>query len=114
MNQLKVSPAKVRVAVYLIIASSQTEAEAIASALVQEQLAACLSIAPIQSVYRWQGDIHQDEEWQLMVKIDLTQFSAIAARVQQLHSYEVPEVIALPIVEGAATYLDWLAKQVRL
>lgn len=49
-----------------------------------------------------------------MVKIDLTQFSAIAARVQQLHSYEVPEVIALPIVEGAATYLDWLAKQVRL
>ncbi|MFE4106611.1 divalent-cation tolerance protein CutA [Almyronema epifaneia] len=99
--------------VVLVTASSQAEANAIATALVKEQLAACVSIAPIQSVYCWQGDLHQDAEWQLTIKTDLSQFSALAARVQQLHSYEVPEVIALPIEAGTTAYLEWLTNQVK-
>ncbi|WP_346293152.1 divalent-cation tolerance protein CutA, partial [Sphaerothrix gracilis] len=80
--------------VVLVTASSETEASAIASALVQERLAACVSLVPIQSVYRWQGEVQQETEWQLMIKSDLAQFTALAERVQQLHSYEVPEIIA--------------------
>lgn len=97
--------------VVLVTASSETEASAIASALVQERLAACVSLAPIQSVYRWQGEVQQETEWQLMIKTDLTQFTALAERVQQLHSYEVPEIIALPIVAGTETYLNWVAAE---
>ena len=97
--------------VVLVTASSETEASAIASALVQERLAACVSLVPIQSVYRWQGEVQQETEWQLMIKTDLAQCTALAERVQQLHSYEVPEIVALPIVAGTETYLNWVAAE---
>ncbi|NEQ30270.1 MAG: divalent-cation tolerance protein CutA [Leptolyngbya sp. SIO4C5] len=97
--------------VVLVTASSETEANTIASALVQERLAACVSLVPIQSVYRWQGEVQQETEWQLMIKTDLAQFTTLAERVQQLHSYEVPEIIALPIVAGTETYLNWVAAE---
>ncbi len=98
--------------VVLVTTGSRPEAEAIARLLVNERLAACVSLFPMHSVYTWQGVVQQEDEWQLVIKTDLAHFSTLAAKVQQVHSYEVPEVIALPIGAGAPAYLTWLAQQV--
>jgi len=98
--------------VVLVTASSQTEAETIAHALVQAKLAACVTILPVQSIYTWQGNVHEDAEWQLIIKTELALVEALTETVRNLHSYEVPEIIALPIVAGSQPYLSWIAAQV--
>jgi len=102
-----------RYGVVLVTASSRIEAEAIATSLVQSQLAACVSLLPIHSIYPWQGELHQEQEWQLLIKTDLTQFDTLEAKIRELHSYEVPEIIALPIVSGSQPYLQWISEQVK-
>ncbi|MBD0267368.1 MAG: divalent-cation tolerance protein CutA [Cyanobacteria bacterium Co-bin8] len=97
--------------VVLVTASSREEALRLADHLVNESLAACVSFFPMHSVYSWQGTIHHDDEWQMVIKTNLDYFNLLAARVKELHSYEVPEVIALPISQGSKPYLDWLAEQ---
>ncbi|WP_416668235.1 divalent-cation tolerance protein CutA [Egbenema bharatensis] len=99
--------------IVLVTAASQAEAESIAETLVQEKLAACVSLMPIRSVYTWQGEVHRDQEWQLVIKTDLSRFSDLETKVRSIHSYEVPEVIALPLVNGSQPYLDWITEQVR-
>jgi len=99
--------------VVLITAASQTEAEAIARELIQAKLAACVGLMPVRSIYTWQGEVHQDAEWQLLIKTDLQQFAALEARVRSIHSYEVPEIIALPILQGSPPYLQWMAEQMQ-
>jgi periplasmic divalent cation tolerance protein len=101
-----------RYGVILVTAPSQPEAEMIAETLLQEKLAACVTILPVQSVYRWQGDIHNDQEWQLLIKSDLDQFAELEIKIRQIHPYEVPEIIALPIVAGSQPYLNWISQQV--
>lgn len=96
--------------VVLVTAASQQEGEAIASALVQEKLAACVNLLPVHSVYTWQGEVQSEPEWQLLIKTDLTQFDRLEARISELHSYEVPEIIALPIVAGFSSYLNWIGE----
>jgi periplasmic divalent cation tolerance protein len=96
-------------AVILVTAASQQQAAAIAQALVEAKLAACVNLFPIHSVYAWEGAIQQNEEWQLMIKSDLSHFAALDALIRDRHSYEVPEIIALPIVAGSSAYLQWLA-----
>jgi periplasmic divalent cation tolerance protein len=98
----------------LTTVGSEAEAKAIAAALVQSQLAACVNLLPIQSIYTWEGQVEQEGEWQLLIKSDLRQFVAISAKVHSLHSYEVPELIALPIVQGSPAYLQWIGEQVPL
>jgi periplasmic divalent cation tolerance protein len=98
--------------VVLVTASSREEAGAIAQALVTSHLAACVSLFPVHSIYTWQGEVHQDDEWQLVIKSDLAKFAAIEAKVREVHSYEVPEVIALPLVNGSTSYLQWIVEQV--
>jgi periplasmic divalent cation tolerance protein len=93
----------------LVTTTSETEAENLAIALLNERLAACVSMYPIRSIYRWQGQIENEREWQLAIKTDLKQFEQLSAKIQELHTYAVPEIIALPIVAGSQTYLDWLA-----
>ncbi|TRV07158.1 MAG: divalent-cation tolerance protein CutA [Microcystis wesenbergii Mw_MB_S_20031200_S109] len=95
--------------VVLVTTASETEAENLAIALLNDRLAACVSIYPIRSIYRWQGQIENEREWQLTIKADLKQFEQLSAKIQELHTYAVPEIIALPIVAGSQTYLDWLA-----
>lgn len=97
--------------VVLVTASSQEEALRLADHLVQTSLAACVNFFPMQSVYRWQGQIHHDSEWQLIVKTRLEHLPQIEASLRELHSYEVPELIALPIVNGSGAYLEWLTEQ---
>ena len=97
--------------IVLVTAGTEAEANAIAQTLVAEKLAACVSLMPIQSVYTWQGKLNRDAEWQLMIKANLESFSDIETRINALHSYEVPEIIAIPIIQGAAPYLAWMAEQ---
>jgi periplasmic divalent cation tolerance protein len=99
--------------IVMVTAGSRGEAEAIAQALVTSQLAACVSLMPIGSIYSWQGQIHNEQEWQLLIKTDLAQFETLSAKIRELHSYEVPEIIALPIIAGSAPYLEWISQQVR-
>lgn len=97
--------------IVLITAASLAEADMLAELLIQEHLAACVNILPVRSIYRWKGEVQHDEEYQLVVKTRLDRFADLTTRVQAVHSYEVPEMIALPIVEGFPTYLQWLSEQ---
>ena len=85
----------------------------IAEALVEARLAACVNILPpLRSVYRWQGKIESAEEVLLLIKTTAGRFPALEDRIQQLHSYDTPEIIAIPIAAGSEKYLDWLREQV--
>jgi len=98
--------------VVLVTAGSAESAEKIARALVEERLAACVNVIPgIRSIYRWQGRVADDAEWLLVAKTGRSRFAELEARVRALHSYEVPEVIMLPVVGGAADYLAWIAAE---
>jgi periplasmic divalent cation tolerance protein len=99
--------------VVLVTAGSPAEGERLARALVEERLAACVNrIAPVQSVYRWQGKVEESTEELLVIKTRAGLFTALEKRVRELHSYAVPEVIALPIIKGNESYLRWLGEQV--
>ena len=98
--------------VVFVTVGSAAEAERLALALVEERLAACVNrIRGVQSVYRWQGKIEQSEEELLVIKTRKELFSALEKRVRELHSYSVPEIIALPLIEGNEAYLKWLQEQ---
>lgn len=99
-----------RYGVVLVTAASRAEAEAIATSLVQSRLAACVSLLPIHSIYTWQGELHKEEEWQLLIKTDLARFSTLETKIRELHSYEVPEIIVIPIIAGSQSYLKWLSQ----
>ena len=100
--------------VVLITASKEDEAAAIAKELVDSGLAACVNIiADIRSIYRWQGKTEDAREALLVVKSRRDLLSDLVVRVKELHSYRVPEVIALPILDGSGDYLDWLRQETR-
>jgi periplasmic divalent cation tolerance protein len=99
--------------VVLITAGSTEEAQKIAAALVGERLAACVNVIPtVHSVYRWAGKVEEDQETLLVVKSRHEVLDRLIERVRALHSYEVPEIIALPLIAGDAAYLRWLDEQV--
>lgn len=96
------------VSVY-VTASSADEAERIAGALVEDRLAACVNIlGAVTSVYRWQGAVQRGTEVALVAKTRAALFDAVCARVRQLHSYEVPGIVAWPIEAGDPAYLAWI------
>jgi periplasmic divalent cation tolerance protein len=98
--------------VVYVTAGSPAEADRLARALVDERLAACVNrIAPVQSVYRWEGKLEQSEEQLLIIKTKRECFPALEKRVRELHNYAVPEIIALPIIDGSQDYLRWLNEQ---
>lgn len=92
-----------------ITAPNEQEAERLAGALVGESLAGCVNIIKgIRSIYRWQGKIEDEAEILLIVKTQKVLFERLCSRVRELHSYQVPEVIALPITAGLPEYISWL------
>lgn len=98
--------------VVLVTVGSEREAETIATALLEERLAACVNVtSPVRSLYRWEGRIADDREWQLIIKTQARLFEALATRVRALHSYDVPEIIALPVLAGTADYVDWIQNE---
>jgi len=95
--------------IVLVTASSSEEADNIARTIVEEKLAACCNIVPdVKSIFHWQGKIDQASELLLVFKTQEDKFEDLASRVKKLHSYEVPEIIALPIEKGSADYLKWI------
>lgn len=97
--------------VYVTVGSAD-EGERVARALVEERLAACVNrVGPVRSVYRWQGKIEQSEEELLIIKTKRDLFERLRTRVQELHSYSVPEILALPVLQGSEPYLKWLGQQ---
>ncbi|MCG2575768.1 divalent-cation tolerance protein CutA [Dechloromonas sp. XY25] len=87
-------------------------ANAIALAVVEEKLAACVNILPrVQSVYRWQGSVESAAEIPLLIKTTGRNYAALEARIAALHPYDVPEIIALPIARGLPAYLNWVAAE---
>ncbi len=95
--------------VIYITTGSVSEAKKIGSTLVEEKLVACSNIiSPIRSIYSWQGKICDDKEALMILKTRKKLFSQIVKRVEKLHSYEVPEIIAMPVIEGSSKYLSWI------
>ena len=97
----------------LTTAGNHEEAQKIARALVDRRLAACVNIVPgIESVYRWQGAVESAQEWLLIVKTTAAAFERVRDAIKELHSYDLPECIAVPIERGSAQYLAWLGESV--
>ncbi len=93
-------------------APSKELAQALARALVDERLAACVQVAgPIESIYRWQGTIETASEWHCFAKTRVELLPDVEATIRRLHTYTEPEVIATPIVGGSASYLNWLERE---
>jgi periplasmic divalent cation tolerance protein len=99
----------------LILSTTGSEAEArkIAHHLVEHQLAACVNIVPqIESIYRWQGKVESAREWLLIIKTVVDKFAAVRDAIRELHSYDLPECIAIAIEDGSADYLEWIGESV--
>ncbi|HVB87218.1 MAG TPA: divalent-cation tolerance protein CutA [Candidatus Dormibacteraeota bacterium] len=96
--------------IVLVTCGSRKEARRIARAVVEAKLAACANLltAPVESIYRWKGKVEGAREFLLIFKTTRKRFAALEAEVCRLHSYEVPEIIALPIERGSKAYLAWI------
>jgi periplasmic divalent cation tolerance protein len=89
-------------------------AENIAQALVSQRLGACVQvIGPITSMYWWENEIEQAEEWLCLIKTRADLFASVEAAVRALHPYEVPEILAVPVLAGSSSYLEWITAEVR-
>jgi len=93
----------------VLVTSPAAEAPSLAKSLVEERLAACVNIVPgLRSYYRWEGQVEEDDEVLCILKTQAQLFEQLRQRLTELHSYEVPEIIALPIVAGNQPYLEWI------
>ena len=100
-------------AIILTTVSTVEEGQSIANILVEKELAACVNIIPkISSVYRWEGQIQSESEVLLLIKINKDLEAEVYREVQNVHSYDIPELITLPITNGSKTYLDWITNAV--
>ncbi|MEU7888109.1 divalent-cation tolerance protein CutA [Microbispora bryophytorum] len=95
-----------------VTTSHADQASKICSAVVTKRLAACAQvIGPITSTYWWAGEVRQAEEWLVLMKTTADRFEDLATCVRELHSYEVPEIVAVPIVLGTPDYLEWIRRE---
>jgi periplasmic divalent cation tolerance protein len=96
----------------VLCTTSADKAEQIARVLVKERLAACVNIVPISSCYIWEENINIDTEELMIIKTKQEKFEPLKKRILEMHSYKVPEIIALPIIEGHQPYLEWISQSV--
>jgi periplasmic divalent cation tolerance protein len=95
--------------VVLSTCGSEEEAVRIAKQLVEEHVAACVNLIPrIRSIYRWQGKVEDSTEWMLVIKTSRERFEAVRTLIAAAHSYELPELLALPVADGSSEYLAWI------
>ncbi|GGK84394.1 divalent cation tolerance protein [Planomonospora parontospora subsp. parontospora] len=95
-----------------VTTADRAEAERIRAAAVGERLAADAQLlGPIESVYRWAGEVQRAEEWLLLMKTTAERFEELARRVRELHSYEVPQIVAVVLAAGTPDYLDWIRRE---
>ncbi|GAB4139563.1 MAG: divalent-cation tolerance protein CutA [Planctomycetota bacterium] len=101
-------------AVLLLCTAPEGSADEIARALVDERLAACVTaLGPARSIYRWKGAVERSEEIVLLVKTSISALEALRSRILDLHPYEVPEILEIPLEGGHQPYLDWVVESVR-
>src|SRR5215471_3368925 len=99
--------------IVLTTAGSKEEAQKLAQTLVERQLAACVNVVgPIMSVFRWEGKVESATEFLLLIKTTAAATARVEAAIKELHSYELPECVVLPIEGGSEKYLDWIAQSV--
>ncbi len=100
--------------VVLVTCASAREAEKIGHALVEQGLAACANViqSPVKSVYRWKGRIESAREFLMVVKTVRSRFVSLERTIKELHSYDVPEILALPVVAGSRSYLEWISESI--
>jgi len=97
----------------LTTVADRADAERIAAALVAKRLAACVQvIGPVETTYRWKGQTESSQEWQCTIKTLLDRYDAVEKAIRELHSYDEPEIVALPIVAGSVSYLKWIEESV--
>jgi periplasmic divalent cation tolerance protein len=97
----------------LTTVGSEEEAERISSLLVDRRLAACVQVlGPITSRYRWQGEIEEEREWQCLAKTEASMYAEVEEAIRGAHSYEEPEIIAIPVIAGSRGYLEWISANV--
>ena len=102
-----------KVVIYVTSGDAE-ESQQIARTLVEKRLAACVNLIPqVRSFYRWEGKVQDDSEALLVIKTSRSLFAAVRAEVERLHSYHVPEVLCVPILEGSPNYMTWLAECLR-
>ncbi|HNY89211.1 MAG TPA: divalent-cation tolerance protein CutA [Methanoregulaceae archaeon] len=99
--------------VIILSTAGEREARGIAQALVMQHLAACVNIIPVESVYRWKGKLCEDREHLLIIKTVTSNADSVMHEIRNLHSYELPEMIVLPVSGGYHPYLQWLAEETR-
>ena len=100
--------------VVFMTAADGAEAQALAELLIEKRLAACVQILPaIESVYRWQGRIERQPEVLLLAKTTRAKFEELEREVRAVHSYETPEIVAVPIITGSVPYLQWLGDSLK-
>ncbi len=101
--------------VAIITTPNKEEAEKIVRSLLKERLIACANIlGPVSSLFLWQGKIDEENEFLVFMKSNKSLFKRLSERVSEIHSYDVPEIIALPILDGSPPYLDWLKTSLQL
>jgi periplasmic divalent cation tolerance protein len=101
--------------IVLSTTGSEDEARKVTRELFERRLAACVNILPqVESIYRWQGKIETGREWLLLIKTTAERFGAVSDTIRELHSYELPECIAIEIEDGSPEYLRWLSDSTRL
>lgn len=99
----------------VIMSTDRAEAaEELGRGIVQARLGACVQIVgPIRSIYRWEGEVCNDQEWQCWIKTSADRLDALTEYIKKNHSYDVPEIVALPIVGGSADYVSWVKSETR-
>ncbi|MBN1761852.1 MAG: divalent-cation tolerance protein CutA [Methanomicrobia archaeon] len=96
----------------LFCTASEEESDKIAKTLVEERLAACVNVTGVNSYYRLEGEVCEDNEALLIIKTEKSMINKIIKRIKEVHSYDVPEIIALPIIAGYEKYLEWVEESV--
>ncbi len=100
--------------VVLVTVGSPDEGRHLGRRLVHDRLAACVNVVgPVRSIYHWKDEIHDDEEWQLLIKTRQALFADVSTAIRQAHSYENPEIVALPVTAAAPAYATWVRESTR-
>jgi periplasmic divalent cation tolerance protein len=100
-------------AIVMTTCGGKPEAELIATRLVEERLAACVQMFPIESVYRWEGAVENAQEWMLFCKIKASDYATVEEAIRAAHTYSNPEIVEVEIENGSKVYLDWIASATR-
>ena len=98
--------------IVLATMDSEAAARSIARVAVEERLAACAQVSPVTSIYRWKGKVEESSEWLCQLKTTRERIETLTARIKSLHSYQVPEIITIPVLTGYPPYLQWVADSV--